>query len=191
MANRSTFTERLCQAFVAAQRGALPFAILYLDLDKFKPVNDTFGHPVGDSLLQQVAARLKACTRDSDLIARLGGDEFAIIQGEMRELDSAGAMAAKIQAALASPYLINGQDININFARDIGIVVIAQGVETDEQRDLLAATAPLTQAQGFHFSKAVGADRAGELLRNGCLASNGESLTVGSADAQDMLVPAA
>ncbi len=83
LANRATFTERLRQAFAAAQRGALAFAILYLDLDEFKPVNDTFGHPVGDLLLQQVAERLKSCTRESDLVARLGGDEFAILQGEM------------------------------------------------------------------------------------------------------------
>src|SRR5216683_4776752 len=78
LANRATFSERLSQAYAAAQRGALAFAILYLDLDKFKPVNDVFGHPVGDLLLQQVAQRLKDCTRASDLVARLGGDEFAI-----------------------------------------------------------------------------------------------------------------
>jgi diguanylate cyclase (GGDEF)-like protein/PAS domain S-box-containing protein len=119
LANRSTFTERLWQAFAAAQRGALGFAILYLDLDKFKPVNDTFGHPVGDLLLQQVAQRLNACTRDSDLVARLGGDEFAVLQGEMREAANAGVMAAKIQAALARPYLINGNEINISVS--IGI----------------------------------------------------------------------
>jgi diguanylate cyclase (GGDEF)-like protein/PAS domain S-box-containing protein len=119
LANRSTFTERLSMAFAAARRGALPFAILYLDLDKFKPVNDTFGHPVGDLLLQQVAQRLKSCTRESDLVARLGGDEFAILQGEMREPANAGALAAKIQAALALPYLINGNQINISVS--IGI----------------------------------------------------------------------
>jgi diguanylate cyclase (GGDEF)-like protein/PAS domain S-box-containing protein len=119
LANRATFTERLWQAFAAAQRGALGFAILYLDLDKFKPVNDTFGHPVGDLLLQQVAQRLKTCTRDSDLVARLGGDEFAILQGEMQEVANAGVMAAKIQAALAHPYLINGNEIKISVS--IGI----------------------------------------------------------------------
>ena len=119
LANRSTFTERLGQAFAAAQRGALAFAILYLDLDKFKPVNDTFGHPVGDLLLQQVAERLKSCTRDSDLVARLGGDEFAILQGEIREAANAGVLAAKIQVALALPYLINGNEINISVS--IGI----------------------------------------------------------------------
>jgi diguanylate cyclase (GGDEF)-like protein len=119
LANRSTFTERLWQAFAAAQRGAAGFAILYLDLDKFKPVNDTFGHPVGDLLLQQVAQRLKSCTRASDLVARLGGDEFAILQGEVREPAHAGLTAAKIQAALALPYVINGSEINISVS--IGI----------------------------------------------------------------------
>jgi diguanylate cyclase (GGDEF)-like protein/PAS domain S-box-containing protein len=119
LANRSTFTERLWQAFAAAQRGALGFAILYLDLDKFKPVNDTFGHPVGDLLLQQVAERLKCCTRESDVVARLGGDEFAILQGEMREVANAGVMAAKIQAALALPFSVNGNEINISVS--IGI----------------------------------------------------------------------
>jgi len=119
LANRATFTERLCQAFAAAQRGALGFAILYLDLDKFKPVNDTFGHPVGDLLLQQVAGRLKACTRESDLVARLGGDEFAILQGETTEPANAGALAAKIQATLALPFSVNGNEINISVS--IGI----------------------------------------------------------------------
>jgi diguanylate cyclase (GGDEF)-like protein/PAS domain S-box-containing protein len=119
LANRSTFTERLGQSHASAQRGALAFAILYLDLDKFKPVNDTFGHPVGDLLLQQVAQRLRDCTRESDLVARLGGDEFAILQGEIKEPANAGALAAKIQAALALPYCINGNNINISVS--IGI----------------------------------------------------------------------
>src|ERR1700676_498104 len=119
LANRSTFLERLCQSHAGAQRGALAFAILYLDLDKFKPVNDTFGHPVGDLLLQQVAQRLRDCTRESDLVARLGGDEFAILQGEIKEPANAGALAAKIQTALALPFSVNGNEINISVS--IGI----------------------------------------------------------------------
>jgi diguanylate cyclase (GGDEF)-like protein/PAS domain S-box-containing protein len=114
LANRSTFTERLNQAHAGAQRGAPAFAILYLDLDNFKPVNDTFGHPVGDLLLQQVAQRLRDCTRESDLVARLGGDEFGILQGEIKEPANAGVLAAKIQSALALPFTINGNDINIS-----------------------------------------------------------------------------
>ena len=142
LANRSTFTERLWQAFAAAQRGALGFAILYLDLDKFKPVNDTFGHPVGDLLLQQVAQRLKNCTRASDLVARLGGDEFAILQAEMREPANAGQMAAKVQAALALPYLINGNEINISVS--IGISPYIAGNADNEGN--AGADAMLVQA---------------------------------------------
>ena len=125
LANRATFTERLNQAYAAAQRGALGFAILYLDLDKFKPVNDTYGHPIGDLLLQQVAERLKNCTRESDLIARLGGDEFAVLQGEMREPANAGVLAAKIQHSLMLPYVINGNEIDISVS--IGISPYVRG----------------------------------------------------------------
>ena len=119
LANRTTFTERLRQAFAASKRGAMPFAILYLDLDKFKPVNDTLGHPIGDLLLQEVAVRLQRCTRESDLVARLGGDEFAVLQCEMREPANAGELAGKIQSALARPYLFNGNEVNISVS--IGI----------------------------------------------------------------------
>jgi diguanylate cyclase (GGDEF)-like protein/PAS domain S-box-containing protein len=119
LANRATFIEQLNQAFAAAQRGAIPFAILYLDLDKFKPVNDTFGHSVGDLLLQQVAQRLRNCTRQSDLVARLGGDEFAVLQGEMNDPANAGLLAEKIQAALSLPYLLNGNDVHTSVS--IGI----------------------------------------------------------------------
>jgi diguanylate cyclase (GGDEF)-like protein/PAS domain S-box-containing protein len=136
LANRATFTERLAQSFAAAQRGANPFAILYLDLDKFKPVNDTFGHPVGDLLLQHVAQRLKSCTRETDLIARLGGDEFAILQGEIKEPANAGTLAAKIQTAIALPFSINGNEINISVS--IGISAYAP--------DSVSADAMLVQA---------------------------------------------
>ena len=114
LANRATFTERLHHAFAAAQRGAAPFAIHYVDLDHFKPVNDMHGHPVGDLLLREVAKRLKACTRDSDLVARLGGDEFAVLQGEMGDAAAAGVLAAKIQKELAQPYVLNGNEVRVS-----------------------------------------------------------------------------
>jgi diguanylate cyclase (GGDEF)-like protein/PAS domain S-box-containing protein len=125
LANRVTFIERLRQAFVAAQRGAIPFAILYLDLDHFKPVNDTLGHPIGDLLLREVGERLMHCTRESDLIARLGGDEFAVLQGEMGEPANAGVLAAKLQAALAAPYWLSGNEVRISAS--IGICPFVPG----------------------------------------------------------------
>jgi diguanylate cyclase (GGDEF)-like protein/PAS domain S-box-containing protein len=114
LANRRTLNERLHHAFAATQRGALPFAILSLDLDRFKQVNDTLGHPTGDALLRQVAERLRACTRDSDLVARLGGDEFAVLQGAMGEPGNAGVLATKLLAALAAPYQIDENEVLIS-----------------------------------------------------------------------------
>jgi diguanylate cyclase (GGDEF)-like protein/PAS domain S-box-containing protein len=124
LANRTTFVERLRQAFAATRRGASPFAILYIDLDHFKDVNDTLGHPIGDLLLREVSERLKSSTRDSDVIARLGGDEFAILQLDMFEPEHAGLLAAKLQKILALPYLINGNQIN-SISASIGICTYA------------------------------------------------------------------
>ncbi|MGJ7546239.1 putative bifunctional diguanylate cyclase/phosphodiesterase [Variovorax sp. LT1R16] len=125
LANRATFTARLHHAFAAAQRGTTPFAILYIDLDHFKPVNDTFGHPVGNLLLREVAQRLKNCTRETDLVARLGGDEFAVLQGAMGEPSSAAFLAGKIQKELARPYQLNGNEVQISAS--IGICPYVAG----------------------------------------------------------------
>ena len=125
LANRATFTERLHQAFAAAQRGATPFAIHYIDLDHFKPVNDIFGHPIGDLLLRDVAQRLRECTRETDLVARLGGDEFAVLQGDVAEPANAGVLAAKIQLELAQPHLLNGNEVRISAS--IGICPYISG----------------------------------------------------------------
>jgi diguanylate cyclase (GGDEF)-like protein/PAS domain S-box-containing protein len=156
LANRATFTERLNQAFAAAQRGALAFAILYLDLDKFKPINDTFGHPVGDLLLQRIAQRLKSCTRESDLVARLGGDEFAILQGEIREPANAGELAAKLQTALALPYLINNNEVKISVS--IGISPYVAGTAGADamlvQADLALYRSKDEGGNQYHFHSA-------------------------------------
>lgn len=125
LANRATFIERLSQAFAAAERGAPSFAIFYLDLDHFKEVNDTLGHPVGDLLLQEVSARIKNCTRESDVVARLGGDEFAILQLHMGEPANAGALAKNIQTTLARAYSLNGNEVHISAS--IGICPYAPG----------------------------------------------------------------
>jgi diguanylate cyclase len=112
--NRRAFMQRIHAAFAAANRGAKPFAVLYFDLDHFKDVNDTLGHAVGDTLLRQVAARVRSAIRDNDVVARFGGDEFAILQSDVDELDSAGTLAAKIGQVVAQPYDIDGNLIHIS-----------------------------------------------------------------------------
>jgi diguanylate cyclase (GGDEF)-like protein/PAS domain S-box-containing protein len=150
LANRSTFVERLHQSFAAAQRGTLPFAVLYLDLDKFKPVNDTLGHAAGDLLLKEVARRLKSCTREIDVIARLGGDEFAILQSEASEPASAGELAARIQVEICRPYDLNGTEASISVS--IGICPFVAG--------LADADAMLAQADlALYRSKDEGRDQ--------------------------------
>lgn len=119
LANRATLIERLHQAFAAARRGATPFAMFYLDLDHFKRINDTLGHPVGDLLLQEVARRIKTCVRENDVVARLGGDEFAILQLDVGDPTQSAALAAKVRDALVLPYSLAGNDVRVSVS--IGI----------------------------------------------------------------------
>ncbi len=120
LANRATFLERLGLEFARAKRGANNFALHYLDLDHFKDVNDTLGHPVGDKLLREVADRLKGCVRNTDLVARFGGDEFAVLQDGNADSASIETLAAKIGAAIAAPYFI--EDSQIQTTASIGVV---------------------------------------------------------------------
>jgi len=119
LANRATLIERLHQAFAAARRGAAPFAVFYLDLDHFKRINDTLGHPVGDLLLQAVAQRIKSNVRENDVVARLGGDEFAILQLDVSDPTQSAAIATKIRDALLEPYQLAGNALRISVS--IGI----------------------------------------------------------------------
>ena len=121
VANRLIFSDRLRQAFAAAQRGANPFAVLYLDLDRFKEVNDTLGHHAGDRLLQQVARRLQGAVREIDVVARLGGDEFAIIQAEVTDSSAAGTFAEKLIEIVSASYVIDGDTVRIGVS--IGIAL--------------------------------------------------------------------
>jgi diguanylate cyclase (GGDEF)-like protein len=87
--------------------------VLYFDLDHFKEVNDTLGHPIGDALLRQVAARVTSATRETDVVSRFGGDEFAVLQSDASDLTAAGVLAAKIGKIVGEPYFIEGNDIHI------------------------------------------------------------------------------
>jgi diguanylate cyclase (GGDEF)-like protein len=108
--NRVLFQERMEQAISAAGRGA-EFGVICIDLDNFKLVNDTYGHPVGDGLLVAVADRLQACVRDGDTVARLGGDEFAIIQLSIRQPNDAEVLASRIIAAFSQYFEVDGHQI--------------------------------------------------------------------------------
>ncbi len=107
LANRVMFQTRLEQEVGTGRR----FGLVCLDLDRFKEVNDTYGHPIGDALLQQVGARLAACVREDDTVARLGGDEFAIIQHSARQPAGVLALADRIVRRLARPFVVEGREI--------------------------------------------------------------------------------
>ncbi|MGH8207353.1 MAG: bifunctional diguanylate cyclase/phosphodiesterase [Steroidobacteraceae bacterium] len=130
LANRSTFGDRLRQAFAASQRGAHGFAVLYLDLDRFKEINDTLGHHAGDLLLQQVAQRLQGATREIDVVARLGGDEFAIVQAELTGSASAGTLADKLIELISAPYIVDGNELRVGAS--IGIAVYLSEVRSPD-----------------------------------------------------------
>lgn len=123
--NRLLFRNRLEHALAAQVRNGLPVAVLYVDIDNFKDVNDGFGHAAGDRVLQEVARRLDECLRPADTAARLGGDEFAVlIQGSPNESDTI-EIAHRIRAALAAAVLLDGQQVPI--AASIGVALGAQG----------------------------------------------------------------
>ena len=119
--NRVLFRARLDEALARARRGGGGFAVLYLDLDRFKAVNDTLGHPVGDALLRAVTGRLRAELREADTAARLGGDEFAVLQAAMDQPLDATSLAQRLIEALAAPYEVEGQHVEIGVS--VGIVV--------------------------------------------------------------------
>ncbi len=131
LANRSLFRERVDQALERAQRYDLPFALLMLDLDRFKPINDTLGHPVGDKVLKIIASRLKDCVRESDTVARLGGDEFAILQASATTDDEVRHLAQRILDTVTKPLNVDGQRIEIGTT--IGIALAPRdGADHDE-----------------------------------------------------------
>lgn len=119
--NRSLLSDRINQAIAYAHRDKSVFALIFLDLDRFKLVNDTMGHPVGDELLKNISKRLIHCVRESDTVARIGGDEFVIIVNDLKNESLASISAAKVLQAVAAPMIINESEMTVTASA--GIVV--------------------------------------------------------------------
>ncbi len=119
--NRALLTERLSQAIGLTNRHRKQVALLFLDLDDFKHINDSLGHAIGDQLLQSVADRLVACVRSTDMVCRQGGDEFVVLLAEIEQPQDAGHVAETLLAAFVAPHLLGGQELHVTLS--IGISV--------------------------------------------------------------------
>ena len=119
--NRALLTDRLEQAIALADRHDMKVALMFLDLDRFKQINDSFGHPVGDGLLQSVADRLRASVRKSDTVSRQGGDEFVVLLTEVAAVQDAAHMAEKLIKAMVEPHVVGDHRFTITLS--IGISV--------------------------------------------------------------------
>ncbi|MCI0756164.1 putative bifunctional diguanylate cyclase/phosphodiesterase [Teichococcus vastitatis] len=152
--NRGLFADRLAQSLAMARRGGEPLAVLCLDLDRFKEVNDTLGHAAGDRLLKVVSARFSAVLRESDTLARLGGDEFAVIQPQARQPDAADALARRLVSALEEPVDLDGHQVSVGVS--IGIALADRIGTTDPVQLMRDADLALYQAKeggrgGYRF----------------------------------------
>jgi diguanylate cyclase (GGDEF)-like protein/PAS domain S-box-containing protein len=119
--NRALVSDRLRQALVASRRNQNRVALLYIDLDRFKPVNDTHGHAVGDLLLKEAARRMRACVRESDTVGRVGGDEFVVLLPAIDSAEDALRVAEKIRQAFRQPFAIGG--LSLEVSSSIGIAI--------------------------------------------------------------------
>ena len=117
--NRVLFNDRLTQAISLAERQSKQLAVMFIDLDHFKKINDSLGHDVGDKLLQSVAGRLKASVRRSDTIGRLGGDEFVVLLTQVEHAEDAAFSARKILRSLTAPYIIDNKSLDINVSMGV------------------------------------------------------------------------
>jgi diguanylate cyclase (GGDEF)-like protein/PAS domain S-box-containing protein len=143
--NRMMLHDRLTQAIAHAEREQRKVAVMFLDLDRFKAINDTLGHLTGDKLLQLVAGRINCVARTSDTVSRLGGDEFAIMLPYIENTDDIAMIALKLLASIAGPCVIDGNEIEVTTS--IGISVFPED-GTDSESLIAHADAAMYQAKG-------------------------------------------
>jgi len=150
LANRRLLADRMSMALVHARRNKSAMAVVYLDLDGFKQINDTLGHGVGDVLLKMAAGRLVATVREEDTVARLGGDEFIIALWHISGNDYAATVALKVIEAVSQPYDIEGHTVSITTSAGIGIYPVH-----GEDADTLMKSADLALYEAKHAGKNV------------------------------------
>lgn len=133
LANRALFVEHVRQAIAhTKRRPEKQFAVLLLNVDDFKEVNDRVGHLLGDRLLAEIAGRLRACVRPEDVVARLGGDEFAVLLGEIRGASDATALSERIHAVLAPPFSAAGHDVVVTASTGVAIAATTSGADAED-----------------------------------------------------------
>jgi diguanylate cyclase (GGDEF)-like protein/PAS domain S-box-containing protein len=121
LANRTLLFDRVGSTITASRRSRTAFALFYIDLDNFKPINDVFGHDAGDSALKIIADRLSSCVRESDTVARVGGDEFILVVRDVTGRKTAEAVAAKVISALSEPLVVDKQNFQVGTSLGIAL----------------------------------------------------------------------
>jgi diguanylate cyclase (GGDEF)-like protein/PAS domain S-box-containing protein len=158
--NRMMLTDRLDQATARVRRHGLMFATLFIDLDRFKSVNDTLGHTAGDQLLVEAAARINRAVRETDTVARLGGDEFVVLCEELDGMNQATDCAERIIAALRSPFHLEDGDAHLSAS--IGIAFCTEGTNSP---DVILANADVAMYRAKHSGRNCYALFDGEMQR--------------------------
>jgi diguanylate cyclase (GGDEF)-like protein len=167
--NRRLFEDRLAQSILASQRDGYPLALLLMDLDRFKDVNDNLGHLAGDRVLQEVARRLRAALRGSDTVCRLGGDEFAMLLWNVKGTQGAAVAARKVVEAVREPYLLGRERVYISAS--IGIALSPEHGEDGEtllrRADVAMYTAKRARSGYSVFAPEMDRDREDPELAEG------------------------
>ena len=165
--NRLLFDDRMNQAFAHARRSEQKFALLFMDLDRFKSINDTFGHMMGDRVLQQVSERILGCLRAEDTLSRFGGDEFCLLLPNISSKESVAAVAEKILKTVRQPFSINNHELYLSMS--LGIAIYPDAGKTEET---LLKSADIAM---YHI-KAKGKD--GYCFYTGTMSSDSDYLSV-------------
>lgn len=151
--NRVLFQQHLSEALARRARKGDQLAVHFIDLDRFKTVNDTLGHPLGDALLREAAERLRGCVREGDTVARLGGDEFAVVQTGLDDMTGATRLAGRIVEAMAAPFDLQGHQVVIGAS--VGVAAApSDGEDADEllkKADMALYRAKADGRGAFHF----------------------------------------